>query len=211
MHSFGATRGGLAGRLNGAPGNRGFGGYGFRGRGFGGCWGCGFGWGFGWGWGWPYWGLGWYDPWWEPYPYYGYPDGGDYEYGPPYAPPPESDYGDYDSYGPPYAPPESNDYSAAPSDQPRAPQPSSGAGPTTGNVTESMPTILLYLTDGTMYPATDYWVSGSMVHYVVAYGGESTVPIDQVDMQRTIEENAKRGVRFNLRPRSYTGVANADL
>jgi len=66
-----------------------------------------------------------------------------------------------------------------------------------------MPTILLYLTDGTVYPATDYWVSGSTVHYVVAYGGEGVVPIEQVDMRRTIDENAKRGVRFNLRPKSY--------
>ena len=68
-----------------------------------------------------------------------------------------------------------------------------------------MPTVLLYLKDGTVYPATQYWVSGSTVHYLVAYGGESTVAISDVDMQRTIEENAKRGVRFNLRPRSYYG------
>jgi hypothetical protein len=93
----------------------------------------------------------------------------------------------------------------APNEQPPAPQPSSG--PSTGNVAESTPTILLYLTDGTMYPATDYWVSGSTVHYVVAYGGESAVPIAQVDMQRTIDENAKRGVRFHLRPRSSSGAA----
>jgi len=70
-----------------------------------------------------------------------------------------------------------------------------------------MPTVLLYLTDGTAYPATQYWVSGSTVHYVIPYGGEHTVPIADVDMRKTIDENAKRGVRFNLRPRSYSGTS----
>jgi len=219
FHNAAITDGRNRGFGNGGFGNRGFGGRGFRGRGFGGCWGCGFGFGFGWGWGWP-WALGWgepgwgwdpywYDPWWwGPYGYDAYPYGGYYEYGPPYAPPPDSDYGDYYSYGPPYALPEPNgsDYdSMAPNEQPSAPRPSSGSS--TGNVAESTPTILLYLTDGTMYPATDYWVSGSTVHYVVAYGGESAVPIAQVDMQRTIDENTKRGVRFNLRPRSGSAAA----
>jgi len=64
-----------------------------------------------------------------------------------------------------------------------------------------MPTVLLYLTDGTVYPATQYWLSGDTVHYVVAYGGKGAVPIADVDMRKTINENAKRGVRFNLRPR----------
>jgi len=209
----------------GGFGNRGFGGRGWGGRGWGGRgWGWGgwgFGWGLGWGWGWGspwgfgWWGPGWawdpywYDPWWA-YPYYGYPAGGYYDYGPPYAPPSDqgdSDYGDYYSYGPPYAaPPDSGDYygdSSAPVQGPQD-QYSYDPGPSTGNVAESMPTVLLYLTDGTVYPATQYWVSGSTVHYVVAYGGESTVPISQVDMQRTINENAKRGVRFNLRPRGYS-------
>ena len=204
-------------RVFGPRGGRGFGGWGFRGSGFG-CWGCGFGWGFSWGWGWPWtfgWGPAWgwpgpyYDPWWwNPYSY-AYPAYPYDDYGPPYAPPAsdDSDYGDYYSYGPPYAPPPDADDSygdsTAQSQSAPATNYSSDPGPTTGNVAESMPTILLYLTDGTVYPATQYWVSGSTLHYVVAYGGESTVPIDQVDMRRTIDENAKRGVRFNLRPRSY--------
>jgi hypothetical protein len=41
----------------------------------------------------------------------------------------------------------------------------------------------------------------------VKYGGESSVDMDQVDMQRTIDENAKRGVRFTLKPKPAT---NAD-
>jgi hypothetical protein len=178
--------------------------------------GFGFGWGWGWGWGYPWWGpgwgWGWYD--WPPY-WYDYPGyGGYYDYGPPYAPPPDQDqgygdYGDYDSYGPPYAaPPDSGAYAGPPaSAQNPQDQYAYGPGPATGDVAESMPTVLLYMTDGTVYPATQYWVSGSTVHYVVAYGGENTVPIADIDMQRTIDENAKRGVRFDLRPRSYSDTA----
>ena len=70
-----------------------------------------------------------------------------------------------------------------------------------------MPTILLYLTDGTVYPASDYWIAGNTLHYVVSYGGEAAVRIDQVDLQRTINENAKRGVRVSLRPRADSAKA----
>ena len=89
----------------------------------------------------------------------------------------------------------------APNGSTPAPKGSPGPSLTTGNVAESKPTILLYMTDGTMYPATDYWIAGNTLHYVVSYGEESTVGMDQVDMQRTINENAKRGVRVSLRPR----------
>lgn len=70
----------------------------------------------------------------------------------------------------------------------------------TGNVATSTPTILLYLKDGTMYTATDYWLADHRLHYIVNYGGENTVDIGQVDLQRTVDENAKRGVTFTLKP-----------
>jgi len=89
----------------------------------------------------------------------------------------------------------------APNGSTPTPKPSAGPGLTTGNVAESRPTILLYMTDGTVYPATDYWIAANTLHYVVSYGEESTVGMDQVDLQRTINENAKRGVRVSLRPR----------
>jgi hypothetical protein len=31
--------------------------------------------------------------------------------------------------------------------------------------------------------------------------GENMVDMDQVDLQRTVDENAKRGVRFSLKPK----------
>ena len=54
--------------------------------------------------------------------------------------------------------------------------------------------------DGTTYAATDYWLQGGVLHYVVSYAGESTLNMDEVDLQRTVDENARRGVNFSLRP-----------
>jgi hypothetical protein len=79
--------------------------------------------------------------------------------------------------------------------------------PTTANVAISAPTILVYLKDGTTLAADDYWMADGQFHYRVKYGGESSVDMDQVDMQRTVDENAKRGVRFTLKPKP---VANPD-
>jgi len=67
-------------------------------------------------------------------------------------------------------------------------------------VAGSTPTILLYLKDGTVLAASDYWLANDQLHYRVNYGGENTVGLSQVDLQRTVDENAKRGVRFSLKP-----------
>src|SRR3984957_4680362 len=80
--------------------------------------------------------------------------------------------------------------------------------PVTGNVAATTPTVLIYLNDGTTYAATDYWLADGKLHYYVNYGGESSVDMSQVDLQRTVNENSKRGVRFSLKPngeRSETG------
>ena len=207
-------------------GGRGFGserfgrGFGFRGRGFG-CWGCGFGWGWGLGFGWGGgWGLGWgWNPWWysplwyDPFWYgsWGWP--GYYDAYPLYAPPSGPV-----TYPPPYGPGDDNS-SGANSDQSQsyaapqsdvAPQmysnPGSGSdvtpdlGPDTGNVAESAPTVLLYTKDGTTFPASDYWVADGKLHYRITYGGENVLEINQLDLQRTVDENAKRGIRFTLKP-----------
>ncbi len=81
------------------------------------------------------------------------------------------------------------------------------ADPAGANLAVSRPTILVYLKDGTTLAADDYWAVDGEFHYRVKYGGESSVDMDQVDMQRTIDENAKRGVRFTLKPKPAT---NAD-
>jgi len=59
---------------------------------------------------------------------------------------------------------------------------------------------LLYLADGTNLDVTSYWLAGGELHYITSYGGENAVPIEQVDLQRTVNANAARGVPFTLRP-----------
>jgi hypothetical protein len=79
-------------------------------------------------------------------------------------------------------------------------QVSGNPNPVTGNVAATTPTVLIYLNDGTLYAASDYWLKGGKLHYTVNYAGENSVDMDQVDLQRTVNENAKRGVRFSLKP-----------
>ena len=50
-----------------------------------------------------------------------------------------------------------------------------------------------------MLVANDYWLDGGDFHYTVKYGGESQIALDQVDVQKSIDENAKRGVKFTLK------------
>jgi hypothetical protein len=194
---------------------RGFGwnrGFGWRG----GCWGCGFGGGFGWGFGWGLglgWGLGWggwWNPWWygptwgAPYPHYEpyYPA---YNYNGPFDAPYNGDYNgpatapsnDGDSIYGPYS---SNSYTGAEPGTPLAVE-NDDTNPVTANVAISAPSVLVYLKDGTMLVANDYWLDGGDFHYTVKYGGESQIALDQVDVQKSIDENAKRGVKFTLKPK----------
>ena len=60
--------------------------------------------------------------------------------------------------------------------------------------------MILYLKDGSSYAVSDYWLSGGKLHYVTSYGGENVIDESQLDLQRTVNENATRGVDFTLRP-----------
>ncbi len=62
------------------------------------------------------------------------------------------------------------------------------------------PETALYLKDGTVYALSDYWVADGKLHYVTNYGGENTIDLDQIDIQRTVDVNAKRGISVTLRP-----------
>ena len=55
-----------------------------------------------------------------------------------------------------------------------------------------------------MYTASDYWLVDGKLHYMTSYSTESVVDMDEVDLQRTVDENAKRGVTFTLKP--YLGM-----
>jgi hypothetical protein len=145
------------------------------------CFGAGFGYGYGNGFGFGYnpCGYGYL------YPGYGYYQGGSY-----------SDFtGDVtndmspQAYGP---------QSAAPDSEPSADEataPASAAAPTPGE-----DSTVLFLKDGTSYGVTDYWLEGGRLHYVTTYGGANAIELDALDVQRTVDENAKHGVTFVLRP-----------
>jgi hypothetical protein len=80
---------------------------------------------------------------------------------------------------------------------PSAPPEETGGG---GGASSSDSEVVLFLKDGTVYAITDYWIADNKLHYVTNYGGENSIPLDQLDMQRTVDTNAKRGVNITLRP-----------
>ena len=149
-------------------------GFGFGGFGFGGFGFDDFDFGFGapwwWGSGWP----GWYGG-------IGYPYGLPYGYSLPY------DLGlTYDS--PTDGGPPSNDYSG------------SGVYRRTWNNSENSAILLLYFKDGTMYSARDCWLAAGELHCTATDGSERVFELEAIDFQRTVDENAKRGVPFTLKP-----------
>jgi hypothetical protein len=63
------------------------------------------------------------------------------------------------------------------------------------------PLTLLQLTDGSMYGLTEYWLEAGRIHYITNYGGENSLPLERIDMEKTVELNASQGKQFVLRPR----------
>lgn len=64
--------------------------------------------------------------------------------------------------------------------------------------------VWLYLTDGTVYSVIDYWFVGGQVHFIaVEEGGaksvEQVIGFDELDLQRTIDVNTRRGFRVVMR------------
>jgi hypothetical protein len=68
------------------------------------------------------------------------------------------------------------------------------------NNATAQPYVVIFLRDGSSYAVSDYWLSGGKLHYVTSYGGENSVDTNQLDLQRTVNENASHGVTFTLRP-----------
>jgi hypothetical protein len=61
---------------------------------------------------------------------------------------------------------------------------------------------LLYLKNGQFHLLTNYWVEDNKLHYKTADGGENTFDIEGIDIEKTREVNASRGVTFTLMPKS---------
>src|SRR5262249_22859646 len=82
--------------------------------------------------------------------------------------------------------------------------PYSWAEPSNGGASSSDHQVVLFLREGTVYAITDYWIADGKLHYVTNYGGENTIDLEQIDIQRTVDVNAKRGVSITLKPAPQT-------
>jgi hypothetical protein len=159
----------------------------------------GFGFGFGFAGGFGFDGFGQCDPFWGCYGY-GYGNGGGGigygYYGGSFSG--DNGYGADLSY--------SGSPDASPSQEPnpslyaQAPETSQEQRTATAGPTEKHVAAVLYLKDGSSYAVTDYWLADGKVHYITSYGGENAVDQNDLDLQRTVNENAAQGLTFTLRP-----------
>jgi hypothetical protein len=60
--------------------------------------------------------------------------------------------------------------------------------------------FVLYMKNGAVYAVTNYWVGDGKLHYLTSYGGENTIDLNDLDVQKTVDVNASRGVEFTLKP-----------
>jgi hypothetical protein len=93
---------------------------------------------------------------------------------------------------------------ANPSDNDTAERNSLGSlGATLGAATEdgtvSKGVFLLVLNNGTRNAATDYWVADGYLEYMSPDGTRSHIPLEALDLQNTVTQNAPRGLPFVLR------------
>jgi hypothetical protein len=109
---------------------------------------------------------------------------------------------DYENDGP--ADNFSNSYSPDPSLQ----QGSNSAAPAAAPA--APPTTLIYFKDGTSFEVMSYWLDAGKLHYITNYGGETSVDMGQLDLQRTVDENSRVGVNFTLKPAPPTPAATPD-
>lgn len=77
---------------------------------------------------------------------------------------------------------------------------STGPSKSQSGMPGAAPDTLIFLMDGTSYTVTDYWLAGYKLHYITSYGGQNSIDVNELDFQRTVDDNASRGVDFTLRP-----------
>ncbi len=59
--------------------------------------------------------------------------------------------------------------------------------------------FLLVLNNGTSHAVTDYWVAEGYLEYISPDGSRSHIPLEALDLQNTVTQNAPRGRPFVLR------------
>ncbi len=63
--------------------------------------------------------------------------------------------------------------------------------------------ILIALKGEAIYRATDYWIEGGRLFYVLQSGSEGAFDLNEVDWGRTTQLNAERGITVTLRARPH--------
>ena len=75
--------------------------------------------------------------------------------------------------------------------------------PPSANASEAIqPVVNLVLKDGTVFGVTSYWLVNDRLFYITTYKIQSSIPIGQLDLQKTVDMNWKRGVAFTLTPQA---------
>jgi hypothetical protein len=72
-------------------------------------------------------------------------------------------------------------------------------------------TLRLYLKNGATFDVATYWLAENKLHYISTDGSELIIQMDQLDLQRTVDENAKRGIKFTLQPGRNGSTAAPDV
>ncbi len=113
---------------------------------------------------------------------YGFGDG--YYYPPAEEPPPPPDNPTEDNPAPNFTP---NYYFMPPPDEVL------GAAPV-----ETKPVVKLVLKDGTIFGVYSYWLDDGHLNYITTYNIQTSIPIEDLDLQKTVDLNEKLGVTFTL-------------
>jgi hypothetical protein len=162
--------------------------------------GYGLGYGYGYGFGYGGFGLGFFGC--DPFSGWGCNSFGAFNYYSPYygfgAPPSPGPSSDYYGVDTPASPPSefTVPYTYEPPPGPQTPPDTQSQN----NPPVDKDEVMVYFKDGRVYMVRDYWVAGNQLHYRTADGGENTVDWNDIDVQKTVDVNASRGVDFTLRP-----------
>jgi hypothetical protein len=77
--------------------------------------------------------------------------------------------------------------------------PETMSGAPTGQESLGNGVFLLVLKNGTSRAVTDYWVADGYLEYISPDGSRSHFPLEALDLQNTVTQNAPRGLPFVLR------------
>jgi hypothetical protein len=68
--------------------------------------------------------------------------------------------------------------------------------------TQQNPVTEIVTTDGIVFGVTSYWMENNQLCYVTTYNVKHCIAMSRVDLQKTVDMNYKRGVKFTLTPKS---------